>query len=93
MGRGDHEATLDAAQKVFVDGFLWSHGALAAAYINLGRDAEARAAVAAMLETPPGYTPEEVDQSLRDYVSSERLRALLMDALHRAGMKRDNLTN
>ena len=91
--RGDHEARLEAAQKVFVDGFFLSHGALAIAYINLGRDAEARAAVEAMLATPPGYTPEDIEQSLGDYIGSERLRALAMDALYRAGMKRDDLTN
>ena len=93
LGREDHEATLEAAQKLFVDGYFVAHGALAAAYANLGREAEASAAIAAILELVPGYTLEDMEDNLRLYLGSDRLLMLMIDACRRSGLKSESFTN
>ncbi len=93
LGRGDHEAALEAAQKLDIEGFFWVQGALAMAYANLGRDEEARAAIAAMKALAPDFTAEDFAENLRIYASSDRLHGLAMDALYRAGLTPADVTD
>ena len=46
-----------------------------------------------MFEAAPDFTAEDIEENLHFFIGSERLHALLMDALYRAGMKRDEFTN
>ncbi len=84
-GQGSYEKALAEAQKMNLPGLLVTHLNLAAAFGQLGREEEARAAVAKVLELDPDYPVKTRDEfenwnNPHDYVEH------MMEGLRKAGL-------
>ena len=86
LRQGDYAAALDQAQKSFMPGFFWSHISLATSYGHLGRDDEARAAVAHLTELSPNQTIESVAALHQKWNFHKDVIAKVVDGLRKAGL-------
>jgi adenylate cyclase len=82
---GDYQQALAQAQKINLPTFYWNHVALACAYAQLGRKAEAEAAARAVLATYPDF-PNKVRAELRKYNHNPEVIEQVVDGLRKAGM-------
>ncbi len=82
----EYEEALAEALKINMPGIFWSHAALAAAYGQLGRKAEAAAAVRDLLKLYPTY-PEKVWDEFRKFNISPELALHYVEGLRKAGLE------
>jgi adenylate cyclase len=86
--RGEYEQALERVNRVNISGNFWIPLATAAICVQLGRDAEAREAVAQILALDPDFDRHgRADIEAWHYASG--LGDLLMDSLEKAGLKLD----
>jgi adenylate cyclase len=83
---GDHQAALEAARKIEMPGFHFSHLVLALAYGGLGRDAEAKASLEDLWALSPDFTIESLDAAFRIFNFREQDIAVLTDNMRKAGL-------
>jgi class 3 adenylate cyclase/TolB-like protein len=83
---GDYETSLDVAQKVNLPGNYMVQAAVASAQAMAGKQAEARATLAHVLELKPDYALDP-RQPFRDRGMQPELIESLMEGLRRAGLE------
>jgi tetratricopeptide (TPR) repeat protein len=81
----DFERALAIAQRINMPDFFWTHAILAAAYGELGRTAEARAAVKSLNELNPPFAGSVREES-RKFNLAESIIDLFVDGLEKAGL-------
>jgi adenylate cyclase len=81
----DFKGALAIAQKINMPDFFWTHAALAAAYGELGRTVEARAAAKSLNELNPIFAGS-VHEELRKFNFAEPIIDLFADGLEKAGL-------
>lgn len=82
---GDYQEALAQARKINLPGFFWTHMALACAYAQLGRKAEAEVEAKAVLAAYPDF-PNKVRDELRKYNHSPEVIDKFVEGLRKAGM-------
>ncbi len=82
---GDYEEALAQARKINLPGLFWTHAALACAYGQLGRKAEAEEATRALLAAYPDF-PNKVRDEMRKYNNSPQIIEKYVDGLRKAGL-------
>jgi TolB-like protein len=83
--RGEYEEALGEAQKISARTIPFIQMSLVAAYGQLGREAEARTALAELLRLDPNF-PEHGRDELRKFFASEALIDHFMQGLRKAGL-------
>ena len=83
--QGSYEKALTEAKKMNLPGLLVTHLNLAAAYGQLGREKEARAAIAKVLEMDPDY-PEKTHSEFDKWNNPDDYIKKMMDGLRKAGL-------
>jgi adenylate cyclase len=86
IGRRDFAAALTAAEKLYVEDFYFSHAALAAAYIGLGRQADAERAMQRTLELRPDWTVPVAREEMARFVPWPGLLDYYTNAMRQAGL-------
>ena len=83
--QGSYEKALAEAKKMNLPGLLVTHLNLAAAYGQLGREKEARAAIAKVLELDPNY-PEKTRSEFDKWNNPDDYIKKIMEGLRKAGL-------
>jgi TolB-like protein len=83
--QGSYEKALAEAKKMNLPGLLVTHLNLAAAYGQLGRAEEARAAIAKVLELDPNY-PEKTRSEFDKWNNPDAYVKKMMEGLRKAGL-------
>jgi adenylate cyclase len=83
---GDYERALDAALKISLQDYVWTHAARAAAYAQLGRLEEARLAAARMIELRPDIAHTARADRSKFFLYDEELLDHFMEGLRKAGL-------
>ena len=84
--KGEYEQALAEAQRINRPSLLIMHASLAAIYGQLGRHAEAQAALADLRELDPNFPENTLDHLRKNYFSEELVESF-MDGLRKAGQR------